>query len=77
VDGLSPVLEYEVALVPGVAIWVQGPADEVARSTLNPVSLVALSVQTRLIWLEETALAERPLGAFGIVASVVALATFE
>jgi hypothetical protein len=35
------------------------------RYTLNPVSLFELSVQDRLIWLEETAVAVRLLGAAG------------
>jgi len=32
---------------------------------LKPVSLVELSVQFRLIWLDDTAVAVRPLGAAG------------
>ena len=39
----------------------------VAWSTLKPVSLFELSVQPRLIWLEEAAVAVRPLGAVGTV----------
>src|SRR5262245_50753279 len=35
------------------------------RSILKPSSLVALSVQVRLIWLAETAVAVRPVGAPG------------
>ena len=42
-----------------------------ARSILNPVSLVALSVQLRLIWLEETAVATRVLGAGVVVGCTV------
>jgi hypothetical protein len=38
---------------------------------------VALSDQERFIWLEDTAVAVSPLGAPGIVAKVVALATSE
>jgi hypothetical protein len=51
----------------------------VARSILKPDSLLELSFQLRLIWLEETAVAERLLGAVGRVISdcVVALAVFE
>jgi hypothetical protein len=47
------------------------------RSILKPDSLAELSVQVRLIWLEETALAERPVGAAGGSVSVVAEAVFE
>ena len=36
------------------------------RSTLNPVSFVELSVQLRLIWLDDAAVAVRPLGAAGV-----------
>jgi hypothetical protein len=36
------------------------------RSTLNPVSLFELSVQERLIWLDDTAVAVRFVGAAGI-----------
>ena len=39
----------------------------VQRSTLNPLSLPELSVQDRLIWLEEAAVADRLLGAAGSV----------
>ena len=59
-----------MAFAPVVAIWVQGPFMAGARSTLNPVSFVELSAQARLIWLEETAVAVRPLGAAGTVAAV-------
>jgi hypothetical protein len=38
----------------------------VARSILKPDSLLELSFQFRLIWLEETAVAERLLGVVGI-----------
>jgi hypothetical protein len=36
------------------------------RSTLNPVSLFELSVQERLIWLDDTAVAIRFVGAAGV-----------
>jgi hypothetical protein len=36
------------------------------RSTLKPVSFVELSVQLRLIWLDDAAVAVRPLGAAGV-----------
>ncbi len=54
-----------------------GPAAAVARSTLKPVSLEELSVQVRLIWLAEAAVAARAVGAAGMVREVVALAVFE
>jgi hypothetical protein len=38
----------------------------VDRSTLNPVSLFELSVQDRLIWLDEIAVAVRFVGAAGV-----------
>ena len=38
----------------------------VERAILNPVSFVELSVQDRLIWLEETATAFRLVGALGV-----------
>ena len=41
-----------------------------ARSTTKPDSLLELSVHSRSIWLEDTAVAERPLGAAGTVAAV-------
>jgi hypothetical protein len=51
----------------------------VARSILNPFSLVELSVHARLIWLDEAVEAVRLPGALGIVAEdcVVAYGTFE
>jgi hypothetical protein len=60
-----------------MTIWVHGPADVGALSTLKPASLKELSVQDRLIWLCETAVAVRPLGAIGIDSGVVAVATPE
>ena len=48
-----------------------------ARSTLKPVSLLALSVQLTVIWLDEIAVAVSPLGAGGGAPGVVALAAFE
>ena len=72
-----PVSEKPVAPAPVTAIWVQGPAEEPARSTLKPVSLLELSVQVRLIWLEEAAVALRLPGAAGIVPCVVAFAMLE
>jgi hypothetical protein len=72
------VLEKVLAAI--VPIWVQGPAELVARSTLNPDSFVELSVHERLIWLEEAAEAARLLGATGADEAdekVLALATLE
>jgi hypothetical protein len=79
VEELRPVFEYDVELAPRVAICEKGPPDEVARSTLKPDSLFELSFQLRLIWLVDTEVAERPLGALGAVAPdwVVALAVLE
>ncbi len=36
------------------------------RSTWKPVSFVELSVQLKLIWLDDAAVAVRPLGAAGV-----------
>jgi hypothetical protein len=54
------------------AICVQGPPEDSARSILNPFSLVALSVQVKVIWLEETAMADRLLGKGGGAALAIA-----
>ena len=65
-----------VALIPVVAIVVYGPADEVARSSVNPVSFVELSVHARLICDEDTTEAVKPVGAVGsdaVADGVVAL----
>ena len=43
----------------------------------KPVSFAALSLQVRLIWLADAAVAVRPDGAAGIVPDVVADAVFE
>ena len=59
------------------AIWVNGPAAALARSTLKPVSFEELSVQERGIWLAEAAVAARAPGAAGMVRDVVALAVPE
>jgi hypothetical protein len=59
---------------------VNGPADESARSTLKPVSLVELSRQASVIWLEEGEEQTRLLGASGapvVTLVVLALATLE
>jgi hypothetical protein len=62
----SPVLEYEVAFAPVVAIWLKLPPF-VERSILNPVSLPELSDQARSIRERERAVAERLLGLAGAV----------
>jgi hypothetical protein len=48
-----------------LAIWLQGPVEESVRSTKNVLSpgLEELSCQRKLIWLEETAVAVREVGA--------------
>ena len=51
--------------------------DVVLRCTTKLVSFVALSVQVRLILLEDVAVAPKPLGAIGGSASVVAKASLE
>ena len=54
---------------PTVAICVKVvPSGE--RSILNPVSLVELSAHARLIWVEDAAVAVRPLGAAGVGVAV-------
>ncbi len=64
-----------MAFAPSEAIWTH--ADPFHLWTTYPVSVVALSVQERLIWVEETAVATRLLGAAGGESGVVTLATFE
>ena len=74
VDALRPVLEYEVAFAAVVLISVQGPEEDGALSIINPVSFVELSFQPRLIWLDDTAVAVRLLGAVGsVITDVVVL----
>jgi hypothetical protein len=50
---------------PTVPIWVKVVLSS-ERSTWKAVSLVELSVQLRLIWLDDAAVAVRPLGAAGV-----------
>jgi hypothetical protein len=59
------VLTYMVTFAPTVAICVN-VVPSVERSTLNPVSLFELSVQDRLIWLDDTAVAVRFVGGLGV-----------
>ena len=47
------------------AIWLKSEIPDRLLSILKPVSLVELSVQLRLIWLDETAAAVREDGAVG------------
>jgi hypothetical protein len=54
---------------PVVPIRVHGPVEIAAHSILNPVSLLVLSLQLELAWLEETALAVTPLGTLGGIVS--------
>ena len=56
------MLAYVVTFAPTVAICVN-VVPLLERSTLNPVSLFELSVQDRLIWLDDTAVAVRFVGA--------------
>ena len=74
---MRPVLEYVTEFAAGVAIWVHGPRDVVARSTLKKSSLKELSVQERSMRLEDTATALSTVGAAGIVARVVVPARLE
>jgi hypothetical protein len=64
-DTVRPVLEYEVTFALVVAIWLQGPAQDVACSTLNPVSLLELSVQLKSIWVDEIGAAVSEQGGEG------------
>jgi hypothetical protein len=59
------VLAYLVTFAPTVAICVN-VLPSIERSTLNPVSLFELSVQDRLIRLDDTAPAVRFVGARGV-----------
>ena len=51
----------------------QEPVGVIARSTTKLVSFIELSVQLRLIWLDETGLAASPPGAAGTVPRVARL----
>jgi hypothetical protein len=54
-----------VTFAPTVAICLND-LPRLVRSTVNPVSLFELSVQDRLIWLDDTAVAVRFVGAAGV-----------
>ncbi len=56
------MLAYVVTFAPLVAIC-ENPLPFLDRSTLNPVSLFELSVQDRLIWLDDATVAVRFVGA--------------
>ena len=56
------MFEYIVTFAPTFAIWAK-VVPFVPRSILNPVSLFELSVQERLIRLDDTAVATRFVGA--------------
>jgi hypothetical protein len=74
----SPVLLKLVTLAPTVAICEKVvQLAPMQRSMLNPVSLLELSIQLRLIWLADTDVAFNPLGATGGKAGVVAPAILE
>jgi hypothetical protein len=64
VAGSSSVFEYAVTFAPTVAIRLNLPP-LLERYTLKLVSLFELSVHDKLIWLAETAVAVRLLGAAG------------
>jgi hypothetical protein len=64
VDAARPVLEKEATFAAVVPICAQG-AVAVLRSILKPDSLLEVSAQVRLIWLEETAVEIRPVGVAG------------
>ena len=70
-----------MTFAPTVATWAKLVQPLPAhRSILKPSSLPELSIQDRLIWLEEPAVAVRLLGETGMlpcVVCVVALAVFE
>ncbi len=78
--GVNPAAGYVVTFAAVVPIWVKLMLS-VESSTLNPVSLLELSVQLRLIWLELAGVAVRLEGAVGGWVSedddVVAVAVLE
>ena len=62
----KPVSEYVATLALVVAVCEKPLPVVVLRSTLKPSSLLELSVQERLIWLEEIVLALKFDGAEGM-----------
>ena len=74
-SGVSPLFLAVVVPAASVPITLQTPSESVFRETLNPVSLLELSVQDRVTWVGEVARAVRSEGELGTVAeAVVALA---
>ena len=72
VEADKPVAEKETLLLPSVAICAK-VVPSVDWSTLKPFSLLALSVQERLIWLLENVVAVRFVGAAGGTGATVPL----
>jgi hypothetical protein len=62
---VSPVSAYVVTFAPTVAIRLK-LLPRLERYTSNPVSLLERSVQDRLIWLDDTAVAVRFVGAASV-----------
>ena len=73
------MLAKDLTFAPTVPTWLKGPAEEVERSMAKPVSSLEPSIQVRLTWEAEAAVATKPEGAIGtvVLARVEALATFE
>ena len=70
VPGCSPLSANAATFAAVAAIRLHGPLLAGARSILKPVSFAELSVQTRSISVEDTAVAERELGFAGGVPDV-------
>ena len=66
------MLAYVVTFTPTVEICVN-VVPSLERSTLNPVSLFELSVQDKLIWLDDAVVAARFVGAAGVAGVAVGL----
>ena len=63
VPGLKPVSEKEVTLAAKVKLVGEGNELELSRCKIKLSSLVELSIQVRLIWVEENGVAARLVGA--------------
>src|SRR5438445_7351369 len=70
VEGGNPESGNDVAFAPVVAIEFQGPFIAGPRSISKPSSSSELSNHEISIWLDDIAVAERLLGAEGVVAGV-------
>lgn len=70
VEGESWPSGTDVTFAAAVAIKLQGPFIAGPRSTSKPSSSSELSVQARSIWLDDTAIADRLVGADGGAAAV-------